>query len=325
MIESESRLVNPAAQLISAVLHVAVGAAGVYLAQQASIAPRPTSSAFRLVFLERSAPPALVPPIERVRMIPPPVAQDARQSEPAPPRIETPPPIHRAEPLAAIPALALPQPETTLPRRPIEVKTVAVGVFARAESPNATAPDRKPDGPVVGAFDRQATARPRAESPAATVGATGFTSVTPAATRPSPGHVVSDTGFGSDAVRSRAPQRAASNPVHDSGFDAPPSGVTSVSQPVKIERIDVPLEILFKPAPAYTDEARTLKIEGEVLLEVEFTASNEVRVLHVVRGLGYGLDDAAIQAAERIRFKPAQTAGRPVDFRTTVHIVFRLT
>src|SRR5439155_12344075 len=98
MIESESRLVNPAAQLISAVVHVAVGAAGVYLVQQASIAPRPTSSAFRLVFLERSAPPAIVPPIERVRMTPPPVAREARQTEPSPPRIDT-LPIHRVEPL----------------------------------------------------------------------------------------------------------------------------------------------------------------------------------------------------------------------------------
>jgi TonB family protein len=46
--------------------------------------------------------------------------------------------------------------------------------------------------------------------------------------------------------------------------------------------------------------------------------------VRVVRGLGYGLDEAAVTAAQQMRFKPAQDAGRPVDFKTTVHIVFRL-
>jgi hypothetical protein len=41
-------------------------------------------------------------------------------------------------------------------------------------------------------------------------------------------------------------------------------------------------------------------------------------------GLGYGLDEAAEQAAKRIRFKPAQADGRAVDYRATVHITFRI-
>jgi protein TonB len=67
-----------------------------------------------------------------------------------------------------------------------------------------------------------------------------------------------------------------------------------------------------------------LKLEGEVLLDVEFAASGSVSILQVVRGLGHGLDEAAASAAKQIRFKPAQSAGRPINFRTTVHIVFRL-
>jgi TonB family protein len=47
-------------------------------------------------------------------------------------------------------------------------------------------------------------------------------------------------------------------------------------------------------------------------------------VLRVVRGLGHGLDESAIRAANGIRFKPAQRNGHPVDFRTTLTIVFRL-
>jgi outer membrane biosynthesis protein TonB len=44
----------------------------------------------------------------------------------------------------------------------------------------------------------------------------------------------------------------------------------------------------------------------------------------VVRGLGHGLDESAARAAARIRFRPARRAGRPVDVRTIVRIVFRL-
>jgi len=47
-------------------------------------------------------------------------------------------------------------------------------------------------------------------------------------------------------------------------------------------------------------------------------------VVRVVRGLGHGLDEAAERAALRIRFKPAQSDGRAVDFRATVLITFRL-
>ena len=57
--------------------------------------------------------------------------------------------------------------------------------------------------------------------------------------------------------------------------------------------MEQPVEILFKPTPAYTDEARALKLEGDVILEVEFSASQGILVLRVVRGLGHGLNEAA--------------------------------
>jgi TonB family protein len=85
-----------------------------------------------------------------------------------------------------------------------------------------------------------------------------------------------------------------------------------------------PVEILFKPRPAYTDEARTKKIEGEVVLRVAFSASGDVRVLQVVRGLGYGLDQSGEEAAREIRFRPAQANGQPVDSIAFVHITFQL-
>jgi len=111
--------------------------------------------------------------------------------------------------------------------------------------------------------------------------------------------------------------------VRSGGFDLARSQPTPASARRQTP-IDTPVEIVFKPAPDYTDEAKALRIEGAIILEVEFAASSDVRVLRVLRGLGHGLDEEAVRAAGQIRFKPAQSAGTPVDFRATVHIVFRL-
>lgn len=84
------------------------------------------------------------------------------------------------------------------------------------------------------------------------------------------------------------------------------------------------VEIISKPSPIYTEEARRLKLEGEVLLEVLFGANGQLHVNRVVRGLGHGLDEAAVTAASQMRFKPAQRMGSPVDSTAIVHVVFQL-
>lgn len=109
------------------------------------------------------------------------------------------------------------------------------------------------------------------------------------------------------------------------------AGFTQVSAPVSVpkarteERSHVkPVEIIYKPRPAYTDEARQLHVEGEVLVEVMFTAAGQLRVQRVVKGLGHGLDESALRAARQIRFHPAQRDGSPYDSAALVHIVFEL-
>ena len=85
------------------------------------------------------------------------------------------------------------------------------------------------------------------------------------------------------------------------------------------------MEITYKRSPVYTDDARNLKIEGDVLIAVTFTASGQVQVERVVKGLGHGLDESAMAAARQIRFKPAKTAdGQPVDSQAVVHILFEI-
>jgi TonB family protein len=84
------------------------------------------------------------------------------------------------------------------------------------------------------------------------------------------------------------------------------------------------VEILAKPKPAYSVEARQLHLEGEVLLEVIFQASGGIRIMHIAHGLGHGLDETAAEATSHIRFKPATCGGTSIDVNATVHVTFRL-
>jgi TonB family protein len=114
--------------------------------------------------------------------------------------------------------------------------------------------------------------------------------------------------------------------VHAGGFgdlDAP--GAPSQSKAAKSTApVQTPVEITFKPKPAYTPEAREKKVEGDVQLEVLFSSAGQIQVLRLIRGLGYGLDESARQAASQIRFRPGTRNGTPVDITGTVHIIFQI-
>jgi len=84
------------------------------------------------------------------------------------------------------------------------------------------------------------------------------------------------------------------------------------------------LEVLSKPPVRYTSEARALKVQGDVILRVTFTAAGRVVVDGVVHGLGHGLDEEARRVAEQIRFRPATRNGQAVDLTTNITITFQL-
>jgi len=84
------------------------------------------------------------------------------------------------------------------------------------------------------------------------------------------------------------------------------------------------LEVISKPPVQYTSEARALRVQGEVVLRVTFTAAGEVRVQGVVHGLGHGLDEEARRVAQLIRFRPATRNGQAVDTTTNITITFQL-
>jgi TonB family protein len=84
------------------------------------------------------------------------------------------------------------------------------------------------------------------------------------------------------------------------------------------------LEVLSKPPVQYTAEARQLRVQGDVVLRVTFTASGQVIVQGLVHGLGHGLDEEARRVAQQIRFRPATRNGQAVDLTTNITITFQL-
>ena len=112
--------------------------------------------------------------------------------------------------------------------------------------------------------------------------------------------------------------------VQSSGFDNHIAGSVRKVGVAASNTPTNPVEIVSKPKPLYTDEARKLNLEGEVLLEVMFGANGDLHVNRVVRGLGHGLDEAAVNAASKIKFKPAQRNGSAVSSTAIVHVMFQL-
>jgi TonB family protein len=142
--------------------------------------------------------------------------------------------------------------------------------------------------------------------------------------------VVASTGFGNGVATGDGSGRVntsrGNGVVRQAGFgDADAAAVQQVRpKTAEVAPKVIPAEILSKPTPAYTDEARRLRVEGEVLLEVVLEASGHLKVVRVVRGLGHGLDESAVRAAEQINFKPALRDGQPADSTAVLHIIFQL-
>ncbi|HET9994153.1 MAG TPA: energy transducer TonB [Candidatus Acidoferrum sp.] len=135
---------------------------------------------------------------------------------------------------------------------------------------------------------------------------------------------VASTGFG-NGTANPPPSGGKRGNVQTSGFgDQTVAAEAPKKKAASNEGAPTSVEILEKPRPEYTAEGRSLKIEGDVVLEMVFLANGTVQVNRVVSGLGHGLDEAATRAAQQIKFKPAKRDGQPVDFPARVRIEFRM-
>jgi protein TonB len=83
-------------------------------------------------------------------------------------------------------------------------------------------------------------------------------------------------------------------------------------------------QLLFKVEPEYSEEARKAKFQGTVLLYVEVDEKGLPRNIRVIRPLGLGLDQKAIEAVEKWKFSPGKKDGKPVAVQAQIEVNFRL-
>lgn len=82
--------------------------------------------------------------------------------------------------------------------------------------------------------------------------------------------------------------------------------------------------LVFKVEPEYSEEARKAKFQGTVVLSVVVDEKGLPRDLKVLRPLGLGLDEKAIEAVTKWRFRPGYKDGKPVAVAATIEVNFRL-
>jgi TonB family protein len=216
------------------------------------------------------------------------------------------------EPERPAPQLNLANKMPDIPAAPV-TKVVAVGTFA-ANNPAGGTAAAKPDAAVrTGGFgDPNGVPASSGHHAAANIREAGSFDLPAGSGHGNGGggtnsNVVMSSGFGNGAI------------------DPSSSGVyTKTGSHQAANGPNTPVEITFKPKPDYTDEGRKQKINGEVRLEVMFKSDGRVHVVRVLQGLGYGLDEQAVKAAEQIKFKPALHEGQPVDSMAQIHIIFEL-
>ena len=273
---------------------------------------------------------------------------------PPPPKIETPPPpnvkleapkiiMPRPEPKpeksvqieskvnapvikAAVPQVILaPQPKAVLgaampaqvPQQKVSTAPVHFGqTFGVTPNPNATR------AATVAAIGNEYGGNTGpAVAPHGIVGSTGFGNGTKFGS--SAGIVGKVASAGVPGGTGTATSTAPAGKVASAGIQQ----MTAVTAPVQMAPQQVQatnLEVVSKPPVQYTAEARQLRVQGDVILRVTFTAAGQVIVQGVVHGLGHGLDEEARRVAQQIRFRPATRNGQAVDMTTNITITFQL-
>lgn len=300
----------------------------------------------------------LIFPTEQPKPIPPPVPRVHVFAPPPkvmldPPKIRLPKPTPVVEP-PKVAEMKVPEDAPRLapapPRRVTPPPQPKVGLFASVH-PTLVANNRvRPSAKTGGFGDPQGVhPNPNANRPA-TIAAVGSFQGTPGIGAPGAGAArrgsihgvnfgsgvkngvaggrdthgtVASAGFSNGVIGGTGKRGGTGRAVEKSGFGGTGFGHAAPAHKQE-EAHNTPLVLLSKPRPGYTEEARKRKIEGDVTLQVRFTASGQVEVLRVVSGLGYGLDQLAQRAAQGIHFKPATRDGHPVDEVTVIHVSFQL-
>jgi TonB family protein len=113
-------------------------------------------------------------------------------------------------------------------------------------------------------------------------------------------------------------------------FQPPPGSYLNNTMQPPVERPIHPLAggsaptLIQRVEPDYSEEARQAKYQGTVLVSVDVGTDGVPRNVRVIRGLGLGLDEKAMEAVRQWRFKPGMRDGQPVVTPATIEVNFRL-
>ena len=284
--------------------------------------------------------PTMPPPAPKVKVPPPPKLPPRPQPpklQMEAPKIEMPKPKPEPKPIqmeakvtlpvvkeAPKPAVILaPQPKAALtaamPAQDNTVKASTAPVhlgqtFGATPNPNATRP-----ATIAAIGNPYGGMQGPAVAPHGVVGSTGIGDGTKSG---------SNAGTVGKVASAGIPGASGTGPAGSYGKVAsagiPTATAVAVVPKMVAEPVSTNLEVISKPPVQYTGEARQLKVQGDVVLRVTFTATGQVQVQGVLRGLGHGLDEEARRVAQQIRFRPATRDGRPVDLTTNITITFQL-
>jgi protein TonB len=116
------------------------------------------------------------------------------------------------------------------------------------------------------------------------------------------------TGVGPGSGPGAGPGRDGGIASYQAGFQG------SLTEPV----------VLLKVEPEYSEEARKARIQGVVIVRAEIDARGQVQNISVAQGLGLGLDERAVAAVRKWRFRAGMRNGRPVTTQALIHLTFRL-
>ena len=283
--------------------------------------------------------------------------------EPPQPKVKLPPPppLEKLPPVLDVkleaPKINMPKPEPKPDLRPIPIEVKLPTPVIQSVKPKVIeAPQPKPVL-IVAAMPAQdnrlkpstkpvhfgdtfgVTPNPNAKGPA-TVAAIGNPYGGMQGPAVAPHGIVGSTGFGNGTkfgsnagvvgkvasagvrVTTSAPLSVSSGKVASAGIPAAPTAVAEA--PRTVGPVPTDLEVISKPKPQYTSEAKQLKVQGDVILRVTFAANGQVMVQGIVHSLGHGLDEEARRVAQQIRFRPATRNGQAVDMTTNITITFQL-
>ena len=82
--------------------------------------------------------------------------------------------------------------------------------------------------------------------------------------------------------------------------------------------------LLYQPEPEFSEEARKAKAAGDVIVSIQVDPTGRPTHVHIARGMGWGLDEKALEAVRQYKFKPAMKDGKPVTVEMNVDVNFQI-